>query len=75
MKLVICLSVYILLGLFALVIASDCYSWDNPLWEIAIILLWPLAFLIMIVSTIEDYIDRVKKYYKKKGGRKNGKKT
>lgn len=68
------LGVYLLLGLFVLVIANDTYVWENPLWELAITILWPMAVLVMIVSGLIEYVNKVIKYYKKKGGRKNGRK-
>ena len=74
MKLVVIFSMYVLIGLVTLVVAKDAYVWENPLWEIAIVLLWPLAFVVMILSAMIDYVNRVIKYYKKKGGRKNGRK-
>ena len=65
--LISCIVGWFLIGLFV-DMTFDCCDiyYENPLWKLPIVLLWPLALVYLVGYGIVEWIKSVIEYYKER---------
>lgn len=57
---------YFMFGMFVDQAIEDNVYYENPLWKLPNILLWPFALIFLVTYSIGKWIESVIDYYKEK---------
>ena len=58
------IAVYFVFGLFTDMIINLYFNYENPLWKIVTVILWPIAKIYLLGYLIAKWVISVIEYYK-----------
>lgn len=62
--------IYILMGLYMMLICGEASIFSNPLMYGLIVIIWPIFVIIGLCIIVKEWVKSIVEYYKKKGKKK-----